>query len=171
MGFALIRLVVVVALLAANHLFASAAGQAPVTGGEHDPGDAGPAKDAFLNFPESVALDSDGNLYISERGGNRVRKIDRRTWIITTLAGTGEKGFAGDGGPATRAKLNEPTGLASDGRGNVYIGDTWNYRIRRVDARTGIIATIALRSSPPPNRFGEWPCRRLRRHWPLGLWL
>jgi sugar lactone lactonase YvrE len=94
---------------------------------EHDPGDGGRALDAFLNFPESVAADRAGNLFVSERGGNRVRRIDAKSGTITTIAD----------------KLNQPTALLVDKAGNVFVGDTFNWRILRVDARTGAITTIA----------------------------
>ena len=113
------RVFIAVFLLAAPVAFAAEP--------EHDPGDGGRALDAFLNFPESVAVDHRGNLYIAERGGNRVRRVDAKSEIITTIA----------------ADLNQPTGLVVDNAGNVIIGDTFNYRILRVDAKSGVISTIA----------------------------
>ena len=104
-------------------------------------GDGGPAVAARLNLPYDVAVDSSGNLYITDRNNHRIRKVDS-TGTITTIAGTGKDGFSGDGGPATQAQLNFPTGVAVDGEGNLYIADAPNDRIRKVDS-TGTITTIA----------------------------
>ena len=104
-------------------------------------GDGGPAVAAHLDFPEGVAVDGAGNLYIADRDNHRVRRIDS-SGIITTIAGTGERGFSGDGGPAAAAQLDVPEGVAVDGAGNLYIADKLNHRIRRVDS-SGIITTIA----------------------------
>jgi sugar lactone lactonase YvrE len=102
-------------------------------------GDGGPATAAALDVPVGVAADGFGNVYIVERVGNRVRKVDS-TGVITTLAGNGVAGYSGDGGPATGAELHGPTGLAADGSGNVYIADWGNNRIRKVAG--GIITTL-----------------------------
>jgi sugar lactone lactonase YvrE len=105
-------------------------------------GDGGAATSARLNLPLGVALDSKGNLYIADSKNNRVRKINTNG-IITTVAGAGgHGGFSGDGGPATDAKLNRPTGLAIDGAGDLYIADEGNNRVRRVDPQ-GVITTVA----------------------------
>ena len=104
-------------------------------------GDGGPAAAARLAFPHSVAVDSAGNVYITDSGNRRIRKIDS-TGTITTIAGTGEFGFSGDGGPAVEAELYDPYGVAVDSAGNVYIADTSNRRIRKIDS-TGTIITIA----------------------------
>ena len=104
-------------------------------------GDGGPAVAARLNLPYDVAVDSSGNLYITDRNNHRIRKVDS-TGTITTIAGTGKDGFSGDGGPATQAQLNFPTGVAVDGEGNLYIADAPNDRIRKVDS-IGTITTIA----------------------------
>lgn len=101
------------------------------------------ASKAELNFPTGLALDARGRLYVSDAGNNRVRRIDR-DGTVTTVAGNGVKGFGGDGGPATRAKLDAPIGPAIDSAGNLYVADQGNNRIRRVDTR-GAIATIAGR--------------------------
>jgi trimeric autotransporter adhesin len=105
-------------------------------------GDGGPATEAQLNA-SVVALDKTGNLYIAGPDPDVVRRVDKRTGIITTVVGNGVRGYSGDGGPATDAELNFPTGLAVDLHGNLYISDTGNFRVRRVSRRTGIITTVA----------------------------
>ena len=106
-------------------------------------GDGGPATQALLAIPTDLALDSAGNIFVVENYGNRVRRIDATTGIITTVAGTGAFGFSGDGGPATAAILNSPEGICFDSRDNLYIADSRGTRIREVSAATGTIATIA----------------------------
>ena len=106
-------------------------------------GDGGPATAARLDFPVGVALDGAGNLFIADASNGRVRRVDTVTGIITTVAGTGEQGFGGDGGPATAAQLAGPVGVALDGAGNLFIADSDNSRVRRVDAATGVITTVA----------------------------
>src|SRR5215212_1338565 len=116
-------------------------------GGEHL-GDGGPAKSAGLCGPTDVALDAAGNIYISDTGlycsgpgGVTIRKVDPQG-VITTVAGTGEEGYSGDGGPATKARLNVPIAVGVDREGNFYISDENNYRIRKVD-KDGVITTFA----------------------------
>jgi streptogramin lyase len=106
-------------------------------------GDGGSALEASLVSPRSVAIDRNGNLYILDWGSNRVRKVDHETGIITAYAGTDEAGFRGDGGPATFAQLWSPLAIALDNDGNLYIADQLNHRIRRVEAATGVIETVA----------------------------
>ncbi|HTC86767.1 MAG TPA: NF038122 family metalloprotease, partial [Bryobacteraceae bacterium] len=108
-------------------------------------GDGGPAILAGLN-PRSVALDTEGNLYLADESNNRIRKVTIATGIVTTVAGNGVKGFLGDGGGATNARLDGPTGVALDPEGNFYIADgtaDGHNRIRRVGAATGVITTVA----------------------------
>lgn len=105
-------------------------------------GDGGPAKEAKLNEPYEVRFDADGNMYFVEMINNIVRKVDAKTGTISTVAGTGEKGFSGDGGPATKATMNRPHSIALDFDNNLYICDIGNHRIRKVDLDTGIITTF-----------------------------
>jgi sugar lactone lactonase YvrE len=105
-------------------------------------GDGGPATQAGLRYPISVAVDAQANVYVADLGGNAVRKITVATGIITTVAGNGSPNFSGEGGPATQAGVR-PDAIAFDPHGNLYIADQRNRVIRRVDAVTGIITTIA----------------------------
>jgi uncharacterized protein (TIGR03437 family) len=102
-------------------------------------GDGGPAYAASLSFPQGIAVDSAGNVYIADTYNNRIRKVTGGT--ITTVAGNGNYGYSGDGGPATNAALADPFGVTVDSAGNIYIADTSNNRIRKVS--NGIITTIA----------------------------
>ncbi len=104
-------------------------------------GDNGPATSAKLNGPRSVSVDSAGNLFISDSGNNRVRKMDTGG-IISTVAGNGTAGYGGDNGPATGAQLKSPRYVAFDAAGNFYIADYSNNRVRKVDTG-GIITTVA----------------------------
>lgn len=109
---------------------------------ERDLGDGGPADRARLNFPSAVAVDRAGNLYIADTMHHRVRRVDGVTGVITTMAGTGQARFSGDGGPAVLAALNEPTGMAVNDEA-LYIADQSNNRVRMVHLVTGVITTIA----------------------------
>ncbi|RLJ22431.1 hypothetical protein DJ031_00905 [bacterium endosymbiont of Escarpia laminata] len=107
-------------------------------------GDGGPATAAKLDRPLGLAIDAAGNAYFSDRSNHVIRRVDRITRIITTFIGTGTvSGFNGDGGLATAALLNNPGGIDFDSAGNLFIADSGNYRVRRVDAVTGIITTVA----------------------------
>jgi uncharacterized protein (TIGR03437 family) len=108
-------------------------------------GDGGPAASAQLNFPRAIAADPLGNVYFSDTGNGRVRKISNG--VISTVAGNGNTGYSGDGGPATSAALSYPAGLALDAAGNLYIADTGNSRIRKVSS-AGIITTAAGSGRP-----------------------
>jgi len=116
-------------------------------------GDGGPATSASFSAVNGLAVDGSGNLYIADsgicspRGGcpgpNGIRKVSADTGLITTVAGDGTYGLSGDGGPATSAGLNYPSGVAADSLGNLYIADTGNNRIRKVSAESGVITTVA----------------------------
>lgn len=106
-------------------------------------GDGIPALEAVLSTPEAIIIDAAGNIFIAEADSHRVRRVDAATGIITTVAGTGTSGFSGEDGPARSAQLSVPTALAIDARGNLFIGDSGNGRIRRIDAATGTITTFA----------------------------
>jgi sugar lactone lactonase YvrE len=106
-------------------------------------GDGGPAINADIRFPQAIAVDAAGNVFIADTDNNRIRRIDSATGIITTVAGNGVAGFAGDGGAATAAQLDAPFAVALDSAGNLFIADANNNRIRRVDAASGVISTVA----------------------------
>ena len=123
--------------VATNGIITTVAGN----GGSSYSGDRGPATNATLSGPTSVAVDTLGNLYIADKSNDRVRQV-AANGIITTVAGNGGAGYAGDGGAATSAELYYPNGVAVDGAGNLYIADTYNFRIRKVNPN-GIITTVA----------------------------
>ncbi len=106
-------------------------------------GDGGPALDAVINQPYGLAVDGNGDIYFAQRFDPAVRKIDGQTGSVSTVAGTGEFGYSGDGGPGNEAMLKEPNDLFLDGRGGLLIADIQDQRIRRVDLATGIITTFA----------------------------
>ena len=111
-------------------------------------GDGGPATAAMLREPFMCAFDPAGNLVFSESRNYCVRRIDAQTGVITTLVGDGQAGYSGDGGPANRARLNEPYSLTVDDNGDIYIVDRLNAVVRKVDGATGIISTIAGNGEP-----------------------
>ena len=96
-------------------------------------GDGGPGPAAQLNQPASLVLDGAENVFIADTQNHAVRRLDAKTGILTTVAGDGTPGFEGDGGPAAKAKLNFPTGLGLDGKGNLYVVDAYNARIRKIE--------------------------------------
>jgi len=113
------------------------------TGAQGMSADGGAAASALLDSPEGLAVDSAGNIYVADSHNNRVRRIDSSKGTITTVAGTGAGAFAGDSASATSASLALPKGISIDGKGNIYIADSSNHRLRRVDASTGAITTVA----------------------------
>jgi sugar lactone lactonase YvrE len=126
-------------------------------------GDGGLATAAQLSWPSGIAFDQTGHLYIADTGNNVIRKVDANTGVITTVAGNGfgarlqrwgSGAYSGDGGPAISAELNWPTGIAVDDAGNLFIADTNNSRVRKVDAQSGIITTVAGNGS---FSWGDWP--------------
>jgi len=106
-------------------------------------GDGGPAARAVLNGPFDIGFDPAGNLYFSDTFNHRIRRVDARTGIIATVAGSGAAGYAGDGGPAIAAAFNEPYGIAVDRAGNIYVADRHNHCVRRIDGASGIATTCA----------------------------
>ena len=111
-------------------------------GAQGHTGDGGPATNATMNSPNGMALDGGGNVYVTEGGGNCVRMINKSNGSIFTVAGTGTAAYSGDGGQATLAQLNNPSGVAVDGGSNIYIVDSDNQRVRFVAKSTGIISTL-----------------------------
>ena len=96
-----------------------------------------------ISSPQGVAFDKDGNFYIAASGDHKIFKVTASSGIITSAAGTGVKGYGGDGGQATSAMLYEPMGVTLDTTGDIYIADTLNYRIRKITMSTGLITTVA----------------------------
>jgi sugar lactone lactonase YvrE len=103
-------------------------------------GDGGPASGALLCFPESVAV-SGNRLFIADTANNRIRSLDLHSGVVTTVAGNGQAGYTGDGGPAVQASLNGPMGILANKKGDLFIADTGNDCIRHLDAETGVITT------------------------------
>ena len=129
--------------------------------GSHDlgtgfSGDNGPAIVAQLDTPDGVAIAPDGDLIVADSHNDRIRRVDRPTRIITTIAGSGENGYDGDDKLATEAALNTPSAVAAAPNGDIYIADTLNYRVRMVDAKTGLIHTVAGDGLPgDPQNVGD----------------
>jgi sugar lactone lactonase YvrE len=123
------------------------------TGNAGFTGDNGPATQASINAVVGLAADAAGNVYLADQNNNRVRKVDTHG-IITTIAGTGTAGFAGDGGLAIQAQLNTPTGVCVSPSGDIYINDLTNHRIRKITAGTGTITTVAGSGSALPGGDG-----------------
>ena len=113
------------------------------SGDRDNNGDAGPAKQTNIGNPFGVEFGPDGALYICEVDHHRVRRLDPRTGKLTTVAGNGTKGYSGDGGPATKASLNEPYEVRFDKHGDMVFVEMRNHLIRKVDMKTGIISTVA----------------------------
>ena len=115
-------------------------------------GDGGPKEDAAFLGPEHLAFDSKGNLYVCDNQNHRIRKIDAQTGVVTTVLGTGRIASNGDGGPAVEASTNWPDALCIDANDNIYVGEKFGYRVRKIDAETGIVTTLVGNGVPG---FGE----------------
>ena len=111
-------------------------------------GDGGPATSATLYYPEGVAVDVSGNIYFSDADNGAVRMVTKSTGFITTVAGNGNQGYSGEGGLATSAELDHPSGLTVDTSGNIYFADTFNNRIRVISHSTGFITTLVGNGNP-----------------------
>ena len=120
------------------------------TGTQGHAGDGGPATAALLNNPFDIAVTTNGNIIFSDTFNHCIRRVNAKTGIIGNVAGTGERGFAGDGGPATQALLNEPYGVVVDRNGQIFFADRLNARVRRIDA-AGRITTLASDGLVEPN--------------------
>ena len=131
-------------------------------------GDGGVARAARLSMPGGVVVAPNGDLIIVDFGNHRVRRVGRRSGTITTIAGTGEPGFSGDGGPASRARIARPESAAFDPRGNLFIVDSHNHRIRRIDAALGTITTVAGTGHPGFGGDGG-PARAAMLYQPEGI--
>lgn len=118
-------------------------------------GDGGPAAQASMNEPYEIRFDAHGNMFVVEMKNHVVRRVDAKTKVISTVAGSGKPGFGGDGGPATKASFRQPHSIALDGAGGLYIADIGNHRIRRVDLATGIVESVAGDSQPMAARDGQ----------------
>src|SRR6266496_1157900 len=114
-------------------------------------GDGGPALQAELNEPYEARFDKAGNLFFVEMSNHLVRRVDAWTGLISTVAGTGQPGFSGDGGSATNATLKQPHSIQFAPSGDLHICDIGNHRIRKVDMKTGIITTFAGTGEPRPT--------------------
>jgi sugar lactone lactonase YvrE len=113
------------------------------------------ATDIPTSGPRGVALDRAGNVYIVASAGEQVLRVDAATGIVSTVAGNGAAGFTGDGGLAVNAALRQPSTVVLDSDGNLYIADTGNNRVRRVDAKSGFISTYAGEGTPPQGTIGD----------------
>ena len=128
-----------------------ASGPGHSLGGYH--GDGGPAKDAAFYHPEHLARDSKGDLYVCDNSNDRIRKIDMQTGTITTVLGNGQRASNGDGGPATEASTLMPDAICFDANDNLYVGEKYGFRVRKVDAQTGIVTTLV--GTGVPGNGGE----------------
>ena len=142
--------------LNARHYFSEQGASRPFAGpglsllGYH--GDGGPARTAAFHHPEHLAFDSEGNLFVCDNSNDRIRRIDARTGLISTVLGTGERASNGDGGPADQASTLMPDALCLDAHNNLYVGEKYGFRVRKVDGRTGIVTTLVGTGVPG---FGE----------------
>jgi DNA-binding beta-propeller fold protein YncE len=131
-------------------------------------GDGGPATQASLNEPYEIRFDRAGNMFFVEMKNHIVRRVDAKTKIISTVAGTGQPGFSGDGGPAVKAQFKQPHSIAFDPQGNLLVCDIANHRVRRVNLRTGIIDTYAGTGETKPTPDGA-PVSRVPLNGPRAL--
>lgn len=134
-------------------------------------GDGGPAKEASLNLPEHIAFDSEWNLYICDNSNNRIRKIDKGTGIISTVLGTGDASSYGDGGLAINAATDMPDSLHIDHDNNIYVGEAKGNRLRRIDAHTGIVTTIAGTGVPGWGKDGVPANETMTNAVEIGIWV
>jgi len=104
-------------------------------------GDGGPATQASLNEPYEIRFDRQGNMFFAEMQNHLIRRVDAKTKVISTVAGTGQPGFSGDGGPAAKAQFRQPHSIAFDPQGRLLICDIGNHRVRRIDLKSGLIET------------------------------
>ncbi len=121
-------------------------------------GDGGPATEAKLNEPYEVRFDVAGNMYFVEMQNHCIRRVDAQTGIISTIAGTGQAGYGGDGGPAIQAQFRQPHSIALDHQGGMYVADIGNHRIRRIDLTTGIVESVAgngEKQLPQPDQLAK----------------
>ncbi|MCK9362855.1 MAG: hypothetical protein M0P74_04570 [Syntrophales bacterium] len=138
------------------------------TDGTHPLGDGGAATAATLNGPRSVFVDSDMNIFISDTGNDRIRKVTAADGYISTIAGT-SNGYAVDGGAATLARLNSPYGVWVDASGNIFIADSGNHRIRKVTAADGYINTIVNTAGVAGYSGDGGTATTARIDWPTGV--
>ena len=147
----------VIRRIAADGTISTVAG----TGKRGYAGDGGAATNALLNEPYEIRFDASGNMLFVEMKNHLIRRVDAKTGVISTIAGDGQPGFSGDGGPASKAHFNQPHSIQLDAQGNVFICDIGNHRLRRIDARTGAISTFAGTGAklPTPDgaKFAEAP--------------
>ena len=118
-------------------------------------GDGRSATEAELNEPYEVRFDKQGNMFFVEMQNHVIRRVDAKSGIISTIAGTGKAGYSGDGGPAREAQFNRPHSIALDHRGGLYVADIGNHRIRRIDLETGLVDSIAGNGGKQAPRQGQ----------------
>ena len=133
-------------------------------------GDGGPAKESALGLPEHLAFDSRGDLYICDNGNNRIRKVDMRTGVITTVFGTGAASSYGDGGPATEAATDTPDSIHIDRYDNIYVGEARGNRLRKIDGETGVVTTIAGTGVPGWGADGVPATETMTNAIEVGIW-
>ena len=133
-------------------------------------GDGGPKEAAGFYHPEHLAFDSAGDLYVCDNSNDRVRKIDMKTGIVTTVLGNGQRASNGDGGPATEASTLMPDAICVDVHGNLYVGEKYGFRVRRVDAKTGIVTTIAGTGVPGMGEEGVKATETEVNSVEVGMW-